>query len=173
MGTRDAHVDILSAGDAGRSCLPLRRTEPIGARPAAIRSSRWIWRPVRTLGRNQESEGRTKCASPGQPPRELAWSGTRGAGREGRLNAELIARLFLFARNRSDGHRDSQGLILGVDRRRRNDRLPKFRGNSASPFAARDEVSIGNDDPRQSVIHRCTSSPRKELCSPAAGPPTR
>ena len=84
--------------------------------------------------------------------RELA----RGGKREPVVNAGWMpnasARLFLFARNRPDGHRDSQGLILGVDRWR-NDRLPKFRGDSASPFAAREEVGIGNDDPRQSVIH--------------------
>jgi hypothetical protein len=60
--------------------------------------------------------------------------------------------LFLFARNGSDGHRDSQGLILWVGRQG-YDRLPEFRDNPASPFAAREEVGIGNDDPRQNVIH--------------------
>ena len=88
--------------------------------------------------------------------RRFGWGGvgsTRGAGGEGRLDQPAIVDpLFLFARNRSDRHRDSQRLIFGVDRWGIN-RLPEFRGNPASPFAAREEVGIGNDDPQQSVIH--------------------
>lgn len=67
--------------------------------------------------------------------------------------AGLVDPLFLLARNRSDRHRDSQRLILGVDGWGIN-RLPKLRGKPASPFATREEVGIGNDDPQQSVIHR-------------------
>jgi hypothetical protein len=66
--------------------------------------------------------------------------------------AGLVDPLFLLARNRSDRHRDSQRLILGVDRWGIT-RLPKFRGKSGSPFATGEEVGIGNDDPQQSVIH--------------------
>ena len=66
--------------------------------------------------------------------------------------AGLVDPLFLLARNWSDRHRDSQRLILGVDRRGIK-RLPEFRGKPDSPFATREEVGIGNDDPQQSVIH--------------------
>ena len=76
-----------------------------------------------------------------------------GAGRERRWLPNASTRLFLFARDRPDGHSDRQGLILGVEGWGNDRRLPEFRGNSASPFAAREEVGIGNDDPRLSVIH--------------------
>ena len=107
---------------------------------------------MRDLGRDQRAFTPQSAGLVSLRRRELA----RGGKREPVVNTgwmpDASARLFLFARNRPDGHRDSQGLILGVDRWG-NDRLPKFRGDSASPFAAREEVGIGNDDPRQSVIH--------------------
>ena len=83
---------------------------------------------------------------------EVAWGGSAEPVAKAGWIADLVDPLFLFARKRSDRHCDSQRLILGVDRRGIN-RPPEFRGKPVSPFAAREEVGIGNDDPQQSVIH--------------------